>query len=82
MEGNSLFNPLKTLNTEIIHFQVRHLFNCRFDNNKVEKLLECLSEEERNDFGFDVSSIDWEDYITRVHFHGVRKHVMKETALK
>ncbi|KAL1825173.1 hypothetical protein ACET3Z_011951 [Daucus carota] len=63
-------------------YQPYTFFDGRFDNNKVEKLLECLSEEERKDFGFDVSSIDWEDYITRVHFHGVRKHVMKETALK
>ncbi|WOH07201.1 hypothetical protein DCAR_0626630 [Daucus carota subsp. sativus] len=57
-------------------------FDGRFDNNKVENLLECLSEEERKEFGFNVRSIDWEDYIVRVHFHGVRKHVMKETTLK
>nr|XP_017254564.1 PREDICTED: fatty acyl-CoA reductase 2-like isoform X4 [Daucus carota subsp. sativus] len=57
-------------------------FDGRFDNNKVEKLWECLSEEERKEFGFDVSSIDWKDYIIRVHIHGLRKHVMKETVLK
>ncbi|XP_017254563.1 fatty acyl-CoA reductase 2, chloroplastic-like [Daucus carota subsp. sativus] len=63
-------------------YQPYTTFDGRFDNNKVEKLLECLSEEERKEFQFDVSCIDWKHYITRVHFHGVRKHVMKETALK
>lgn len=41
-----------------------------------------MSEEERKEFGFDVRSIDWNDYIKGVHFPGVRKHVLKERNLK
>ncbi|XP_074353003.1 fatty acyl-CoA reductase 2, chloroplastic-like [Apium graveolens] len=55
---------------------------CRFDNNGVEKLMKCLSEKERKEFGFDVSSIDWKDYFISVHFPGIRKHVMKERVLQ
>ena len=39
--------------------------------------MECMSEEEQQEFGFDVGNIDWEDYISNVHIPGLRKHVMK-----
>lgn len=51
---------------------------CRFDNSNTEDLMECMSEEEKRDFGFDVRSIDWKDYIKNVHIPGVRRHLMKE----
>ncbi|KAF5207251.1 Fatty acyl-coa reductase [Thalictrum thalictroides] len=49
----------------------------RFDNMNTQKLMEDMSEEEKKSFGFDVGSIDWNDYISNVHIPGLRKHVMK-----
>ncbi|GMY14330.1 fatty acyl-CoA reductase 2, chloroplastic [Fagus crenata] len=49
----------------------------RFDNSNTQRLMESMSEEEKKKFGFDVSSIDWRDYITNVHIPGLRRHVMK-----
>ncbi|KAG5063419.1 hypothetical protein JHK85_004602 [Glycine max] len=39
--------------------------------------MESMSEKEKREFGFDVKSIDWNDYITNVHIPGLRRHVMK-----
>lgn len=39
--------------------------------------MESMSEEEKKEFGFDVKSIDWKEYITNVHIPGLRRHVMK-----
>ncbi|XWS56140.1 hypothetical protein CRYUN_Cryun09bG0061000 [Craigia yunnanensis] len=49
----------------------------RFDNSNSERLMDIMSEEEKRNFGFDVESIDWKDYIKNVHIPGLRKHVMK-----
>ncbi|OMO51850.1 Male sterility, NAD-binding protein [Corchorus capsularis] len=49
----------------------------RFDNSNTERLMEMMSEEEKRNFGFDVESIDWKDYIKNVHIPGLRRHVMK-----
>ncbi|XP_021283137.1 fatty acyl-CoA reductase 2 [Herrania umbratica] len=49
----------------------------RFDNSNTERLMEIMSEEEKRNFGFDVESIDWKDYIKNVHIPGLRRHVMK-----
>ncbi|WCJ34088.1 Fatty acyl-CoA reductase 2 chloroplastic [Euphorbia peplus] len=49
----------------------------RFDNSNTERLMERMSENEKEKFGFDVGSIDWRDYITNVHIPGLRRHVMK-----
>ncbi|KAK1367388.1 Fatty acyl-CoA reductase [Heracleum sosnowskyi] len=85
--GNEKISPRKELirRKSMEHFkylaeiyQPYSFFDGRFDNKGVEKLMKCLSEKERKEFGFDVSSIDWKDYIIRVHFPGIRKHVMKE----
>nr|DAD48443.1 TPA_asm: hypothetical protein HUJ06_018380 [Nelumbo nucifera] len=32
-------------------------------------------------FGFDVRSINWEDYITKIHIPGLRRHAMKEKGM-
>lgn len=53
----------------------------RFDNSNSEGLIEIMSEEEKREFGFDVGSIDWNDYITNVHIPGLRKHVMKSRGM-
>ncbi|XP_074353690.1 fatty acyl-CoA reductase 2, chloroplastic-like isoform X2 [Apium graveolens] len=63
-------------------YQPYTFYTGRFDNSNVEELMKCLSEEERQVFGFDVGSIDWKDYVINVHFPGIRKHIMKERMLK
>ncbi|VFQ73962.1 unnamed protein product [Cuscuta campestris] len=49
----------------------------RFDNSNSQKLMECMSKDERWQFGFDVESLDWKHYISNVHIPGLRRHVMK-----
>ncbi|KAG2686853.1 hypothetical protein I3760_09G026100 [Carya illinoinensis] len=49
----------------------------RFDSSNTQRLMERMSDEEKREFGFDVGSIDWRDYITNVHIPGLRTHVMK-----
>ena len=39
--------------------------------------MEGMSLEEIRDFGFNVGSINWEDYILNVHIPGFRRHVLK-----
>ncbi|XP_059296013.1 fatty acyl-CoA reductase 2, chloroplastic [Lycium ferocissimum] len=53
----------------------------RFDNSNTQWLMECMSKEERWQFGFDVENIDWKDYISNVHIPGIRKYVMKGRGL-
>ncbi|OMO51846.1 Male sterility, NAD-binding protein [Corchorus capsularis] len=50
----------------------------RFGMNNTERLWECMSEDEKKKFRFDLKSIDWKHYIINVHIPGLRKHVMKE----
>lgn len=49
----------------------------RFDTSKTQRLFANLSDDEKQLFGFDVSDIDWETYIKRIHIPGLRKHVLK-----
>ncbi|XP_050287961.1 fatty acyl-CoA reductase 2, chloroplastic-like [Quercus robur] len=49
----------------------------RFDNHNTQKLMEGMSLEEMRDFGFNIGSINWEDYILNVHIPGFRRHVLK-----
>ncbi|KAL7092754.1 hypothetical protein ACP275_11G001800 [Erythranthe tilingii] len=53
----------------------------RFDNSNTKRLMGCMTKEERQEFGFDVEKIDWEDYISNVHIPGLRRHVMKGRGL-
>ncbi|OMO68798.1 Male sterility, NAD-binding protein [Corchorus olitorius] len=50
----------------------------RFGMNNTETLWECMSEDEKKKFGFDLKSIHWKHYIINIHIPGLRKHVMKE----
>lgn len=58
-------------------YQPYTFYEGRFDNSNTKRLMECMSEEERREFGFDVESIDWKDYISNVHIPGLRRYVMK-----
>eukprot|EP00250_Pteridium_aquilinum_P010169 c19192_g1_i1 orf=172-2352(+) len=49
----------------------------RFDTSNTQRLFESLSCQEKELFGFDVSKIDWDTYIKRIHIPGIRKHVLK-----
>ncbi|KAG6413600.1 hypothetical protein SASPL_126314 [Salvia splendens] len=49
----------------------------RFDNRNTQRLMGCMSKEERQQFGFEVENINWKDYIINVHIPGLRRHVMK-----
>ncbi|XP_021886890.1 fatty acyl-CoA reductase 2-like [Carica papaya] len=50
--------------------------NGLFDNSNMRKMMEEMSFEEKRNFGFDVCSINWRDYITNVHIPGLKTHVM------
>ncbi|XP_034693380.1 fatty acyl-CoA reductase 2 [Vitis riparia] len=58
-------------------YQPYTFYGGRFDNSNTQRLMDCMSEEEKSKFGFDVGSIDWKDYISNVHIPGLRRHVMK-----
>ncbi|KAA8518323.1 hypothetical protein F0562_015793 [Nyssa sinensis] len=59
-------------------YQPYTFYGGRFDNSNSQRLMECMSKEERMEFGFDLGSIDWKDYISNIHIPGLRRHVMKE----
>ncbi|KAF5181040.1 Fatty acyl-coa reductase [Thalictrum thalictroides] len=52
-------------------------YGARFDNSNTEKLWEEMSQEEQRNFGFDVRSIDWKDYICNIYIPGVMTHSLK-----
>ncbi|GAB2295442.1 hypothetical protein Dimus_029609 [Dionaea muscipula] len=62
-------------------YQPYCFYGGRFDSSSTESLMKAMSEEERRIFHFDVGSIDWQDYISNVHIHGLRRHVMKGRGL-
>ncbi|KAJ7545775.1 hypothetical protein O6H91_08G009800 [Diphasiastrum complanatum] len=49
----------------------------RFDISNTENLHQELSSEEKAKFGFEVRSIDWDNYIEHIHFPGLRKYPLK-----
>ncbi|CAL5426651.1 unnamed protein product [Camellia sinensis] len=59
-------------------YQAYTCYGGRFDSSNTQRLMQCMREEERSKFGFDLASIDWKDYVFNTHIPGVRKHVMKE----
>ncbi|XP_057501175.1 fatty acyl-CoA reductase 2, chloroplastic-like [Actinidia eriantha] len=55
-----------------------YMFNTGwFHNGNIQKLMDEMSEEEKEDFGIDFGSINWRNYITQVHIPGMKKHVLK-----
>jgi len=52
---------------------------CSFDDLNTEKLRMAARENnfETDMFYFDPKTIDWEDYLTNIHFPGVVKYVFK-----
>ncbi|WRX25521.1 Fatty acyl-coenzyme A reductase, partial [Theobroma cacao] len=83
--GGKLSHKLETISRKSVE-QAKYLANKyepytfyggRFDNSNTERLMEIMSEEEKRNFGFDVESIDWKDYIKKVHIPGLKRHVLK-----
>ncbi|KAL8030499.1 hypothetical protein ABFX02_14G289400 [Erythranthe guttata] len=51
-------------------------FRARFHSGNTRKLLEEMSEEERDYFEIDVTKIEWRKYFVEIHIPGVRKHLI------
>lgn len=51
--------------------------DCRFQVDRLYALHEQLADEERAEFDFDVSRLNWRHYIQNVHIPGVKKYILK-----
>ncbi|HUG44574.1 MAG TPA: AMP-binding protein [Acidobacteriota bacterium] len=51
--------------------------NCRFQVDETLRLSAKLSEQEKREFNFDVSRLNWRHYIQNVHIPGVKKYILK-----
>ncbi|MCH9651385.1 MAG: AMP-binding protein [Deltaproteobacteria bacterium] len=49
----------------------------RYDDRRTQKLLGRLSPEDQRAFPFDVASLDWSSYVTRVHVPGLVRFALK-----
>eukprot|EP01025_Chloroclados_australasicus_P021148 TRINITY_DN2219_c0_g1_i1.p2 TRINITY_DN2219_c0_g1~~TRINITY_DN2219_c0_g1_i1.p2 ORF type:complete len:623 (-),score=75.53 TRINITY_DN2219_c0_g1_i1:650-2518(-) len=52
-------------------------YKCRFSVARMQELFNELCEEDQDKFNFDIASLDWADYVKRVHIPGLRKFVLK-----
>ena len=48
-----------------------------FENYKTQSLWKNLSETDKEIFGFDMSTVSWQDILI-THLEGMRKHILKE----
>lgn len=51
--------------------------NCRFRVDETLKLSGKLTDQEKREFNFDVSRLNWRHYIQNVHIPGVKKYILK-----
>lgn len=51
--------------------------HCRFKADCTRALFQSLRSQDRREFFFDPTAIDWQKYIQDIHLPGVRRHVMK-----
>ncbi|KAL8487223.1 hypothetical protein ACS0TY_023770 [Phlomoides rotata] len=56
-------------------------FKARFHTGNTRKLLEEMSEEEKDLFEIDATKIDWRKYFVDIHIPGLRKHVLNGTKM-
>ncbi|KAJ7556581.1 hypothetical protein O6H91_05G088900 [Diphasiastrum complanatum] len=74
----SLFDSAAQQITHLIEIYSPYTFyKGRFDISNTKMLHSELSPAEKEAFGFEVSSIDWEHYMKNVHFPGLRKYVLR-----
>ncbi|MBM3214325.1 hypothetical protein FJZ36_05370 [Candidatus Poribacteria bacterium] len=48
-----------------------------FDTTRTQRLFEALHADEKVAYPFDTTTIDWHDYIERVHIPGLKRNVLK-----
>ena len=48
-----------------------------FESDKMQQLYNSLSPVEQQQFNFDVSRIDWQQYLKEIHIPGIKKHGLK-----
>jgi 1-acyl-sn-glycerol-3-phosphate acyltransferase len=52
------------------------MLRCRYVSDNLQRLWSMIGSEERSDFNFDITAIDWRDYVRHVHVPGVQKYVL------
>ena len=52
-------------------------FKARFATENMQRLWESMDEEDRSDFFFDVTTIDWRHYLQDVHIPGLKRHILR-----
>lgn len=52
--------------------------DCRFETENTRRLYQDLDPEDQRTFNFDVTRIDWREYIQDIHIPGLKRHVLKE----
>jgi non-ribosomal peptide synthetase component F len=52
-------------------------FKAKFATENLERLWESLDEDDRRDFPFDVTTIDWRHYLQEVHIPGLKRHILR-----
>ena len=58
------------------------VFTCTewiFDNALAQRVLKHLSEAEKREFNFDVSTVQWKQFVQN-HAYGIKKYILKEEA--
>ncbi|KAJ7556586.1 hypothetical protein O6H91_05G089100 [Diphasiastrum complanatum] len=74
----TLFDSAAQQITHLIEIYTPYTFyKGRFDISNTKMLHSELSPAEKEAFGFEVSSIDWDHYMKNVHFPGLRKYVLR-----
>ncbi|KAJ4847376.1 hypothetical protein Tsubulata_118019 [Turnera subulata] len=53
----------------------------RFDSGNTRKLLENMSTQEKEDFGFDLGDINWRHYFVDLHIPSIRRRILKEASV-
>jgi long-chain acyl-CoA synthetase len=66
--------------TDIYH-PYTHL-SCSYSMERTRDMHAALPEDERHLFDLDVKGIDWPTYIGQIHIPGLRRHVIKDDAVK
>ena len=51
--------------------------NCEFETENTRRLYREMEPEDREIFNFDVSRIQWREYIQDIHLPGLKRHVLK-----
>jgi hypothetical protein len=52
-------------------------FKAKFATENLERLWESLDEDDKRDFPFDVTTIDWRHYLQEVHIPGLKRHILR-----